>query len=85
MLHFNKIPLYGVFILTFGGGLLTAILVKFWIAPYMQRKIIRETAFDDTVACTPTSDPSEPFGVEIQKGSKKKNKKDGNKNKNKDG
>ncbi|KAK3735681.1 hypothetical protein QZH41_011992 [Actinostola sp. cb2023] len=80
MLHFNKIPLYGVFILTFGGGILTAIIVKLWIAPFLQRKVICEMAAKDecSAACTPTSDPEERFGVEIKfgNGSRKKQNKD---------
>ncbi|XP_020903864.1 sodium-dependent phosphate transporter 1-B [Exaiptasia diaphana] len=84
MLHFNKIPLYGVLILTIGGGILTAIAVHFVLGPYLQRKIIREMAAEDenSVTCSPTSDPEERFDVELHLDKdKKKNGKDGNKNK----
>lgn len=39
MLGFHKIPLYGVFILTFGGGLLTAFLVRVFLVPYTRKRI----------------------------------------------
>ncbi|XP_035658128.1 sodium-dependent phosphate transporter 1-like [Branchiostoma floridae] len=39
LLGFDKIPLYGVFILSFGGGLLTGLLVWLFLVPWMRRKI----------------------------------------------
>lgn len=42
LLHFDKIPLYGVFILTFGSAIVVAIVVRFIITPYYRRKILRE-------------------------------------------
>ena len=42
MLGFDKIPLYGVLILTFGGGLLCGLGVKFFVVPWLQRRILKE-------------------------------------------
>ncbi|KAI8493557.1 hypothetical protein Bbelb_289540 [Branchiostoma belcheri] len=39
LLGFDKIPLYGVFILSFGGGLLIGLLVWLFFVPWMRRKI----------------------------------------------
>ncbi|XP_019637228.1 PREDICTED: sodium-dependent phosphate transporter 1-like isoform X2 [Branchiostoma belcheri] len=39
LLGFDKIPLYGVFILSFGGGLLTGLMVWLFVVPWMRRKI----------------------------------------------
>ncbi|XP_066300042.1 sodium-dependent phosphate transporter 1-like [Branchiostoma lanceolatum] len=39
LLGFDKIPLYGVFILSFGGGLLTGLMVWLFFVPWMRRKI----------------------------------------------
>jgi hypothetical protein len=68
VLGFHKIPLYGVFILTFGGGIITAIVIRVWVVPYMRRRIIHEVASSEnvgTAAWTPSDNPEEPFGVEI--------------------
>ncbi|XP_029650446.1 sodium-dependent phosphate transporter 1-A-like isoform X1 [Octopus sinensis] len=40
LLGFDKIPLYGVFIITFGVGILVALGVYFLLVPYMRKKII---------------------------------------------
>ena len=42
MLGFNKIPLYGVFILTFGGALVFALIVRFVFVPWLKNKITLE-------------------------------------------
>ena len=42
MLHFDKIPLYGVLILSFGSGVVAAVLVYFLVNPYLRKKILRE-------------------------------------------
>lgn len=42
ILRFNKIPTYGVLILTFGLAILTAVLVYFFLVPYLRQKIVRE-------------------------------------------
>ncbi|XP_046864585.1 sodium-dependent phosphate transporter 2-like isoform X2 [Xenia sp. Carnegie-2017] len=39
VLHFNKIPLYGCFILSFGIGTIVALLIAFLFVPYMKQKI----------------------------------------------
>ncbi|XP_078620464.1 sodium-dependent phosphate transporter 2-like isoform X1 [Branchiostoma floridae x Branchiostoma japonicum] len=39
LLGFDKIPLYGVFILSFGGGLIMGLLVWIFVVPWMRRKI----------------------------------------------
>ena len=46
MLHFDKIPLYGVLILSFGSGIVAAILVHFLVSPYLKKKILREVYGD---------------------------------------
>lgn len=40
MLHFDKIPLYGVFILTFGAAIMVAVIVKFAVTPWFRRRIL---------------------------------------------
>ena len=47
VLHFDKIPLYGVLILSIGGGILVAVLVHFIVSPYLKKKILREVYGDD--------------------------------------
>ena len=42
VLHFNKIPIYGVLMLSIGGGILAALLVQFLVSPYLKKKILRE-------------------------------------------
>ncbi|OWF49190.1 sodium-dependent phosphate transporter 1-B-like [Mizuhopecten yessoensis] len=42
LLHFNKIPLYGVFIITCGLSILVAIGVSFFVVPWYRRKITDE-------------------------------------------
>ncbi len=46
MLGFDKIPLYGVLILTFGGGILCGLGVKFLLVPWLHRRILNE--FDES-------------------------------------
>ncbi|KAK3088437.1 hypothetical protein FSP39_019177 [Pinctada imbricata] len=41
LLHFDKIPLYGVFILTFGLATVVAIVVRFGIVPWYRKSILR--------------------------------------------
>ncbi|TPP57113.1 Phosphate transporter, partial [Fasciola gigantica] len=40
MLHFDKIPVYGVFIISTGLGCFTLLLVKFCIVPQLRRRIL---------------------------------------------
>ena len=58
VLRFNRIPLYGVFILTFGGALIFAILVRFLFVPWLRKRINEEVsqAEEPIVQYTPTSD-----------------------------
>lgn len=46
MLHFDRIPLYGVLILSFGSGIVAAVLVHFIVSPYLKKKILREVYGD---------------------------------------
>jgi len=39
LLHFNKIPLYGTFILAFGPAIICALIVQFIVVPWLRRKI----------------------------------------------
>lgn len=39
MLGFDKIPLWGAFILSFGGGIIAAIIVRWLFVPWQRRKI----------------------------------------------
>lgn len=41
ILKFDRIPLWGVFIISFGSGLITAILVRLIIVPWQRRKILK--------------------------------------------
>ena len=47
VLHFDRIPLYGVLIRSIGGGLLAALIVHFFVSPYLKRKIVREVYGDE--------------------------------------
>ena len=47
MLRFDKIPLYGVLILSFGSGIAAAILVHLLVSPYLKKKILREVYGDE--------------------------------------
>ncbi|XP_077868208.1 sodium-dependent phosphate transporter 2-like, partial [Saccoglossus kowalevskii] len=42
MLGFHKIPLWGIFVISFGAGILTGIFVQIFIVPWMRRKISDE-------------------------------------------
>ena len=44
VLGFNKIPLYGVFILTFGGALVFALIVRLVFVPWLKKKITQEVS-----------------------------------------
>ncbi|KAK3578013.1 hypothetical protein CHS0354_036566 [Potamilus streckersoni] len=50
LLHFNKIPLYGVFILTFGPTIIVAIVVRLVLVPY-QRRTIQAQLLKDNPEC----------------------------------
>ncbi|KAF8569220.1 hypothetical protein P879_00686 [Paragonimus westermani] len=39
-LQFNKVPIYGIFLLGCGGGTITVILVKLFLLPYLRRRIL---------------------------------------------
>ncbi|CAH3155082.1 unnamed protein product [Porites lobata] len=47
VLRFDRIPLYGVLILSIGGGLLAALIVHFFVSPYLKKKIVREVYGDE--------------------------------------
>ena len=47
VLHFNTIPLYGCFILSFGTGLIVALITYFVFVPYLKRKIDKEFELED--------------------------------------
>ncbi|XP_055955214.1 sodium-dependent phosphate transporter 1 [Patella vulgata] len=42
LLHFHKIPLYGVMILSFGLGILICILVRFVVVPWQRKRILAD-------------------------------------------
>ncbi|XP_067664605.1 sodium-dependent phosphate transporter 1-A-like [Haliotis asinina] len=44
MLYFDRIPLYGVFILSFGLGLVVALVVYFFVVPWQRKRIQADTA-----------------------------------------
>ena len=46
VLRFDQIPLYGVLILSIGGGLVAALIVHFFVSPYL-KKIVREVYGDE--------------------------------------
>ncbi|XP_033727623.1 sodium-dependent phosphate transporter 1-like [Pecten maximus] len=46
LLHFDKIPLYGVFIITFGISALVGIVVRIFIVPWYRKKITKECNLD---------------------------------------
>lgn len=39
MLYFHHIPIWGTFVISFGGGLICAVLVHFFLAPWQRRRI----------------------------------------------
>lgn len=39
MLHFDRIPLYGVFIITFGAAIIVALVVRIAFVPWYRKKI----------------------------------------------
>ncbi|TGZ64946.1 hypothetical protein CRM22_006109 [Opisthorchis felineus] len=43
MLHFDRIPLYGVFILSCGCGIITAICIKFFLVPHLRRRVLADS------------------------------------------
>ncbi|KAH3709863.1 sodium-dependent phosphate transporter 1-like isoform X2 [Dreissena polymorpha] len=45
LLHFDKIPLYGTFILTFGSAIIVAIVVRFLVVPWQRKKINNHVQF----------------------------------------
>ena len=47
VLRFDQIPLYGVLILSIGGGLVAALIVHFFVSPYLKKKIVREVYGDE--------------------------------------
>lgn len=76
LLKFNEIPLYGVMIITFGGGILAAILVYFLISPWFKKKIQKEfDAEDCSIVQFASGDiglPSKDDSVFLQVGEDKK-------------
>ena len=66
MLHFDKIPLYGVLILSFGSGIVAAILVHYIVDPYLKKKILREV-YGDRDEREKTSSDSSCKGVSFSK------------------
>ena len=47
VLRFNKIPLYGVLIISFGGALLLGVLIQFVVSPWLKNKILEEVNESD--------------------------------------
>jgi len=45
MLYFDIIPLWGAFVIAFGAGLITALLVLFVITPWLRKKINNECSY----------------------------------------
>ncbi|XP_052763103.1 sodium-dependent phosphate transporter 2-like [Mya arenaria] len=45
LLHFDKIPLYGTFIITFGAAAIVAMVVRFIIVPWQRQKITNHVQF----------------------------------------
>ncbi|KER32398.1 hypothetical protein T265_12798 [Opisthorchis viverrini] len=43
MLHFDRIPLYGVFILSCGCGVIAAICIKFILVPRLRRRVLADS------------------------------------------
>lgn len=39
VLHFDKIPLYGVFIITFGSAIIVGLVVRLAFVPWYRKKI----------------------------------------------
>ncbi|CAH1774420.1 unnamed protein product [Owenia fusiformis] len=46
LLGFDRIPLWGVFILSFGMGIICCLLVRFLMVPWMRRKIQKEVLYE---------------------------------------
>ncbi|KAK7486008.1 hypothetical protein BaRGS_00022760, partial [Batillaria attramentaria] len=44
LLHFDKIPLYGVIILSVGIGVISAVIVRVLVVPWQRKKITRDLA-----------------------------------------
>lgn len=67
VLKFNRIPLYGVFILTFGGALVFALLVRFLFVPWLRKKIGDEASQSEEpmVEYSPSADGEEKKVAEI--------------------
>ncbi|XP_069106837.1 sodium-dependent phosphate transporter 1-A-like [Argopecten irradians] len=42
LLHFDKIPLYGVFIITFGLSIIVAVAIRIFLVPWYRKKITEE-------------------------------------------
>ena len=47
VLGFDRIPLYGVLILSIGGGILAGVIVLFFVSSYLKKKILREVYGDE--------------------------------------
>ncbi|CAH8448525.1 unnamed protein product [Dicrocoelium dendriticum] len=43
--QFNRIPIYGVFIISFGAGTIIVLLIKLWILPILRRRILAGESF----------------------------------------
>lgn len=52
MLGFDKIPLWGTFVLSFGSGLITAVVVRFVIVPWQRRRIKAHCAKESGLVAT---------------------------------
>lgn len=64
LLHFDKIPLYGTFILTIGPSIIIAILVRIFIVPRQRTKILKKCANDEEAGQELTSRITPPNSIE---------------------
>ncbi|KAL3889306.1 hypothetical protein ACJMK2_001650 [Sinanodonta woodiana] len=65
LLHFNKIPLYGTFILTFGPAIIAAFIVRIFVVPYQRRQII--DAMRDAKETEALKKQEEDFSLALEK------------------
>ncbi|KAK3578014.1 hypothetical protein CHS0354_036568 [Potamilus streckersoni] len=65
LLHFNKIPLYGTFILTFGPAIIAAFIVRILVVPYQRRQI--EVAMRDAQDTEALKKQEEEFSLALEK------------------
>ncbi|WAR17589.1 S20AA-like protein [Mya arenaria] len=62
VLHFDKIPLYGTFIITFGAAAIVAMVVRFIIVPWQRQKITNPISLEPKFSSTPAKTKL-PLGI----------------------